>query len=1030
MKNSIQSKYCCPDNATRSKQLDKHVAAFFLLVLFAFFNLFNGLAFAADPVGYDPTKAPSNAYSFDFEGCNLDKDDEGTYNPGGGIFLCDSAASWPAGGTADSYTDGNLGKEWNELDEVPHRIGADSSGAAGTETYQIILGGDSLINAATTPDTVGYDRISLVTKNTTFSTGTAGNCAFSLIGPNQIGDFDIGGAVTQVVQVIQITQEKDTECVFDLTMRLAIGSSLISGSSNRSFIVAGTGAQSIPLPSDIQPQTLDKSLSAVLDSTVSWSIQKNANPANLDFGNTCLADTPLQKNTKITISFTKDSVDPTALNATSSIEVNNPSSRDVIYEIHDELFGQNPCGAAESSLDTEDVTETVEPGMETITLHHNGLPAGACNLRNHVTATIKVEDLVTGDLITVGTLEDDFSLPDSDIAEGTVVNQLVKVADQETISGSGFDFSAIQDFTGVTGAFIGYTPPDFTTGPVNWLSDEQSVSGTIEFTKTVRVQPFLDTTGTLADVATLMSAADDSVLDTADANVTLSTNPLAKLTINKTIPQNVADSLEPGQKIIISFAVTREGDAGYLNTFDMEFGPGDTLKSVTLDDLTPDTYHVEETGDLFDDGVNPPVDSLLSPISGNPQHADLNATSLETCAKTLLFENGVGTQPPVVKVQKITVPPLEPEDPDFLWEFTLNCTGFDPETLSDVEAGADPVAFDLVIDADTQCTVTETLKDGWDLIGASPNDGVDTKVCSFSVDILEDFADIVCAFTNVKRGDVEVIKTESEVPTAGYDFEIRKDAAAGVQGDTLATGISDGSGVVNFVCEAGFEDFCKNVAGSAKLVPGDYQLCETGLLPGWENNLDVIGPTFFPELDNSTECVNFSLAAGESKAFEVDNTPPPGGDARTIGFWRNWTSCDGHGNQDPVLDETLASFPIAGGETTHGVFIGDLYVDTCEEGVAIVSKNDLFGNNRANDAAYGLAAQLLAAKLNYAAGAGTCAASDAAVNGGQALLDGINFLGTIGYLPPSVKGALKTTKNQALNFAATLDAYNNNLLCP
>ena len=44
-----------------------------------------------------------------------------------------------------------------------------------------------------------------------------------------------------------------------------------------------------------------------------------------------------------------------------------------------------------------------------------------------------------------------------------------------------------------------------------------------------------------------------------------------------------------------------------------------------------------------------------------------------------------------------------------------------------------------------------------------------------------------------------------------------------------------------------------------------------------------------------------------SVSFSIDNIPPPGGDARTIGFWKNWTSCDGNGNQDPVLYETLAA---------------------------------------------------------------------------------------------------------------------------
>ena len=102
----------------------------------------------------------------------------------------------------------------------------------------------------------------------------------------------------------------------------------------------------------------------------------------------------------------------------------------------------------------------------------------------------------------------------------------------------------------------------------------------------------------------------------------------------------------------------------------------------------------------------------------------------------------------------------------------------------------------------------------------------------------------------------------------------------------------------------------------------------------------------------------------------------------------------------------------------------------CIEAVRILDKSDaLTGKKKASDAAYNLATALFAAKLNVAAGAGTCAAATTAINQAQALLDQINFTGTGDYLGPKVKGALATLRAQALALQATLDAYNNNLLC-
>jgi hypothetical protein len=168
--------------------------------------------------------------------------------------------------------------------------------------------------------------------------------------------------------------------------------------------------------------------------------------------------------------------------------------------------------------------------------------------------------------------------------------------------------------------------------------------------------------------------------------------------------------------------------------------------------------------------------------------------------------------------------------------------------------------------------------------------------------------------------------------------------------------------------------------------------------------------------------VPFTLEPGETEVFNIDNTPPPGGEARTIGFWKNWTSCDGHGNQDPVLDNTLALFG-------SGVPLGSMYVTSCEDAVNILNKSTLTGEKKANDAAYNLAAQLLAVELNIAATAGTCPEVLTARASAHALLSSISFDGTGDYLGPKVRGADRKIRKDAIELESILDQYNNNYLC-
>ena len=211
------------------------------------------------------------------------------------------------------------------------------------------------------------------------------------------------------------------------------------------------------------------------------------------------------------------------------------------------------------------------------------------------------------------------------------------------------------------------------------------------------------------------------------------------------------------------------------------------------------------------------------------------------------------------------------------------------------------------------------------------------------------------------------------------------------------------------------------------LEPGTYEVCELDLAVSWSATATVDGvPAVLdnPDMpeDMGNRCVTVDLDYGDDVTVAWENTPPPGGDARTIGYWKNWSSCS-NGRQyekavaDGTVDKTLdGNLPQT---------IGDLILDNCEDARNILDKRDLDGRKRANDGAYGLAAQLLAAKLNFSAGAGVCTAATDAADAAQALLanDPVNFDGTGQYLR---RGALY---NQARDLAATLDEYNNNTLC-
>ena len=295
-------------------------------------------------------------------------------------------------------------------------------------------------------------------------------------------------------------------------------------------------------------------------------------------------------------------------------------------------------------------------------------------------------------------------------------------------------------------------------------------------------------------------------------------------------------------------------------------------------------------------------------------------------------------------------------------------------------------------------------------------------------------------------GLAKVIKTVSGQPPSGtqsFTFTLRQGADVINIGTTLETQVANAGngGVLNF---------------TPNLVPGNhYQMCED-VMPGWNTslgtNLFVPGsmttPTLpNPNVNNMTVCTDFVAQAGQTTTFTVDNTPPPGGRALTIGFWKNWASCTtSSNNKKPVLDQTLATATAMTTNPPGGLvvsaqnpgggwpnFAGAYYLvlkgststqnsaPDCAKAVNLLNKTTTDGKTKmASDPLFNMAAQLVGAQLNYFAGAGKNGPTTANIMSAVLLLGKYGFNGLT--YQPKLSSA-DTTKANCL--ATQLDNYNN-----
>ena len=229
------------------------------------------------------------------------------------------------------------------------------------------------------------------------------------------------------------------------------------------------------------------------------------------------------------------------------------------------------------------------------------------------------------------------------------------------------------------------------------------------------------------------------------------------------------------------------------------------------------------------------------------------------------------------------------------------------------------------------------------------------------------------------------------------------------------------------------------------ILPGNVTVCELALAVAWDVSVTVNGAPAVPDIDGNTgnACTIVPLAYGDSTTVVFTNTPPPGGGTRTIGYWKNWSSCargaDGDGKQflKATAPGGIGIQYTLDGNIGAGSFVypfGLIESFTCEEAVQILSKNAKNGDKRAGDPIYNMTAQLLGAKLNINAQAGTCAALQTAFGQAQTLLVAIGFDGLGSYAGKNPTYTLSAQqKSQAQALAGVFGSYNEGTLgggCP
>jgi len=742
--------------------------------------------------------------SFTLEGCR------GTFGgsfPVTGPFIC------PDG----QYTPGDLGKGWNELDLVPHRLTTKvGKQEDATTTYKVNIVADYKKSGIP-----GYDFISVPVVNDPKSHDSCQvDASAQAIGPK------VGEADTSIYRTLTISQDKGKTCVFDYYERLALGSHDFPGSALHSSLTktdfsdpGGVGSRDVPLPvSEIKPQELGKTMTASQGAGFVWDIDKSATPGSLRFGDTCDAQHRTSKPVSVTVSWTKTQLPSGNILIHTEITATNPAHRPIDVTVTDTIYkgtGQT------TALDQELFPKTSVPAGGSVTFDHDIQVASGTDTQFNDVAQATYTDPVDGTTSIPGNTEATASATVQTVPSDA--NDTVTITDTEVISGADLSF-AVTSVTGASGTFSGgYTLGTKTKDPVTWTS-VQSASGSVTFGMRVYVDQPTITSGSLDDTAQVIGDGE-TVLDSATASVAVAAEAQVSLTIQKTIPDVLRG--QETQDFVFDIA----GPDGYSNQVTLHFEAGDTFQSAIVDGLAPGTYTVtEEHADGWADQ--------------DPQVVDIN---LPDCTGTASFTNRAGGA--TAAVQKVTVP----AGGEAGWEFTLVGPGTPEggETATTDENGN--AAFTTELQDGGQYTITETARSGWDLTGVD-QDGQQVESCTFTVDLPADAGKVfACTFTNTQRGSIEIVKDAQPDDPQDFTFD----------GDLGSFTLDDDG-------EEGSETPSSQTFGD--LEPGTYTVTEDAVA-GWSLAGIDCGEADVTVGDNG---VAIDLGPGEHVSCTFTNARQPG----------------------------------------------------------------------------------------------------------------------------------------------------------
>jgi len=901
----------------------------------------------------------------------------------------------PDGGTptGGAYTTGNMGKLWNELDIVPHRVILTDNTAEDVTFY---VAGDHHQSSVNDPK-IGWDVIGSLVLNVAESDASCP--PLPTMGTQTVEPGQAGGAFDTIQRSVTLHMPvTSTGCVYDYYQRLAIGASLYTGSSLQSYVIFN-GQKRIQLPvGAIQPQQLGLDMHAVENSAFSWNVVKNST-TTVDFGNTC--SNTLSSAVTTTVTWTKDAGTPSGYTVTTNVTATNPAARDVTVDPTLTVFSGTNAIDGPTDLGPKIVLARSDNSWTVITHVTDLSTLTATNPPSfNASATATYADVISG-VPVPGTTSATTSLLNRDISSGSNSGDSGVVTDTESITGTGLQFSADSATTGsFTGGYVATTK---TTGPVGWSSGTVSGSGSVTIDKTVYVaSKTVINNGDLYDTATVDWTADS--FTTPQHNIPITAEATPTLDVSKTTSEQFV-SAKTYTFHLMSGTSPSGTDTGRSTT---TFIPAGSEGPVVSDSVSADT--------LSATNANP------SPSASYYFHEDAQApySAQDSSGATFAVTNGAlnacsaeidvqnVADPPLARVQKITLPAGATT-----WTFRLagkkaDGSAFTEDKVATAGAGYVQFAQPLEFDGGTY-TITEiptaAQAAAWDLTNISGYYGTDdpsnqdpnrvsensgSKSCSFTVHLTSDFSPnfMSCTFTNTERADVSLLKqlnggTIPSGSTFNADFTLYNRGADGVFGtgddSTVATKTANAA-------NAGVLDF-------GLQQPGSYTMCETlglgaGQLGQWQIDGTTVTPyNPTPGNDIGVRCYDFTLSAGVGRAFQV-NDVLVGGNPLTIGYWKNWNSLARSSSflakhsTMPTVDSVLAKL---GGTITLGVNdgSGQGYVTVTSVQTAV----NVLGNASTKYAEHGLAAQLLAAKLNVGATAfPSCTTIGAWITQGDSLL--------------------------------------------